>query len=78
MRKERKNSLQKGERKGKPQAVTRLANNEMMNQKEMKNNHLRKSFSDKGDLMIVLLLFLQKQNLAFAVYQFGSVLSLSD
>ena len=25
--------------------------------------------------MIILLLFLQKQNLAFAVYQFGSVLS---
>ena len=29
-------------------------------------------------LMIVLLLFLQKQNLAYAVYQFGSVLSLPD
>ena len=29
-------------------------------------------------MMIVLLLFLQKQNLAFAVYQFGSVLSLPD
>jgi hypothetical protein len=28
-------------------------------------------------MMIVLLLFLQKQNLAFAVYQFGSVLSFS-
>ena len=28
------------------------------------------------EVMIVLLLFLQKQNLAFAVYQFGSVLSL--
>ena len=41
--------MEKGERKGKPQAVTRLANNEMTNQKEMKKNHLRKSFSDKGD-----------------------------
>jgi len=50
--KQRKNSLQKGERKGKPQAVTRLANNEMTNQKEMKKNHLRKSFSDKGDLTL--------------------------
>ena len=29
-------------------------------------------------MMIVLLLFLQKQNLAYAVYQFGSVLSLPD
>jgi hypothetical protein len=29
-------------------------------------------------LMIVLLLFLQKQNLAYSVYQFGSVLSLPD
>ena len=29
-------------------------------------------------LMMILLLFLQKQNLAFAVYQFGSVLSLPD
>jgi hypothetical protein len=29
-------------------------------------------------VMMVLLLFLQKQNLAFAVYQFGSVLSLPD
>ncbi len=29
-------------------------------------------------MMIILLLFLQKQNLAFAVYQFGSVLSLPD
>ena len=28
--------------------------------------------------MMILLLFLQKQNLAFAVYQFGSVLSLPD
>jgi len=28
--------------------------------------------------MIILLLFLQKQNLAFAVYLFGSVLSLPD
>ncbi len=26
--------------------------NEMMNQKEMKQNHLRKSFSDKGDLTL--------------------------
>ena len=30
------------------------------------------------EMMIILLLFLQKQNLAFAVYQFGSVLSLPD
>jgi hypothetical protein len=30
------------------------------------------------DMMMILLLFLQKQNLAFAVYQFGSVLSLPD
>ena len=29
-------------------------------------------------LMIILLLFLQKQNLAFTVYLFGSVLSLPD
>jgi len=29
-------------------------------------------------MMIILLLFLQKQNLAYAVYQFGSVLSLPD
>ena len=29
-------------------------------------------------MMMILLLFLQKQNLAFAVYQFGSVLSLPD
>ena len=29
-------------------------------------------------MMIVLLLFLQKQNLAFAVYLLGSVLSLPD
>ena len=29
-------------------------------------------------IIIILLLFLQKQNLAFAVYQFGSVLSLPD
>jgi len=29
-----------------------------------------------GLMMMILLLFLQKQNLAFAVYQFGSVLSL--
>ena len=29
-------------------------------------------------MMIILLLFLQKQNLAFAVYLFGSVLSLPD
>jgi hypothetical protein len=29
-------------------------------------------------VMMILLLFLQKQNLAFAVYQFGSVLSLPD
>ena len=31
-----------------------------------------------AEMMIVLLLFLQKQNLAYAVYQFGSVLSLPD
>ena len=31
-----------------------------------------------GKVMMILLLFLQKQNLAFAVYQFGSVLSLPD
>jgi len=30
------------------------------------------------EVMMILLLFLQKQNLAFAVYQFGSVLSLPD
>jgi len=29
----------------------------------------------KAEVMIILLLFLQKQNLAFAVYLFGSVLS---
>jgi hypothetical protein len=29
-------------------------------------------------MMMILLLFLQKQNLAFAVYLFGSVLSLPD
>jgi hypothetical protein len=29
-------------------------------------------------LMMILLLFLQKQNLAFAVYLLGSVLSLPD
>ena len=29
-------------------------------------------------VMIILLLFLQKQNLALAVYLFGSVLSLPD
>jgi hypothetical protein len=29
-------------------------------------------------VMMILLLFLQKQNLAFAVYLFGSVLSLPD
>ena len=29
-------------------------------------------------MMIILLLFLQKQNLVYAVYQFGSVLSLPD
>ena len=29
-------------------------------------------------MMIILLLFLQKQNLAFAVYLLGSVLSLPD
>jgi hypothetical protein len=33
---------------------------------------------DVSVMMIILLLFLQKQNLAFAVYQFGSVLSLPD
>jgi hypothetical protein len=32
----------------------------------------------KDLMMMILLLFLQKQNLAFAVYQFGSVLSLPD
>ena len=37
------------------------------------------SMGVQGDLMMmILLLFLQKQNLAFAVYQFGSVLSLPD
>ena len=30
---------------------------------------------EEHQLMIILLLFLQKQNLAFAVYLFGSVLS---
>ena len=33
---------------------------------------------DTLEMMIVLLLFLQKQNLAFAVYLLGSVLSLPD
>ena len=33
---------------------------------------------EPDNMMIVLLLFLQKQNLAYAVYQFGSVLSLPD
>ena len=34
--------------------------------------------SDDMVMMIILLLFLQKQNLAFAVYLLGSVLSLPD
>jgi len=37
-----------------------------------------RSNRDLEFLMMILLLFLQKQNLAFAVYQFGSVLSLPD
>ncbi len=36
------------------------------------------TWSSGSSLMIILLLFLQKQNLAYAVYQFGSVLSLPD
>ena len=35
-----------------PQPVTRLTNNERMNQEEMKKIHLRKSFSDKDDLTL--------------------------
>ena len=39
---------------------------------------LRGSQEYRWVMMMILLLFLQKQNLAFAVYQFGSVLSLPD
>ena len=37
-----------------------------------------KNIADWALMMIVLLLFLQKQNLALVVYLFGSVLSLPD
>jgi hypothetical protein len=42
------------------------------------NNVVCNEFSPVVIMMMILLLFLQKQNLAFAVYQFGSVLSLPD
>jgi hypothetical protein len=38
----------------------------------------RESVLKAGEMMMILLLFLQKQNLAFAVYLLGSVLSLPD